>query len=172
MLDNSQEDKLQKEIKKTLELEAKLKEAKSRIEKYDVALLSYQKYLDKDKERMSKVIKDYKASDAFQDEVMKALEGAFNYDFLSCKRLIIKLFFDLDLSKVIMEAALTAAAEVTSETTFEVHTTVPPATPTKVPLIEVPISPVEVSVVEVIPMKLFNEDSALTLPANDPQAET
>ena len=73
------------------------------IEKHDEALVSYQRQLNKDKERMSRIIEDYKNSDTFQDEVKEASDGAFNYGFLSCRSLIIKLFPNFDLSKVTME---------------------------------------------------------------------
>ena len=65
-----------------------MKEAKSTIKKHDVALLSYQKSLEKDKEHLSRIIEDYKNSDAFQDKVMEASERAFDYSFLSYKSLI------------------------------------------------------------------------------------
>ena len=150
-----------------------MKEAESIIKKCDVALFSYQRQLNKGKEHILKVIEDYKASDAFHDEVMEASEGALDYGFLSCRSFIIKPFFDLDLSKTTMEAALTIAFEVTSGATFEVHTTVPPTAPfANVPPVEVPASSVKVSIVEVIPVELADKNPISAPLANVPQANT
>ena len=142
-----------------------MKEAESIIKKCDVALLSYQKQLDKDKECMLKVIEDYKTLDAFQDEVMKASEGAFDYGFLSCRNLIIKLFPNLDLSKVTVEAALAVASEVSFGVTSGAPTMVPPAThPADVPPTDVPANPAQVLIIEVTMMELVDKNFAPASP--------
>ena len=81
---------------------------------------------------------------------MEASEGAFDYDFLSCRSLIINLFSDLDLSKITMEAALATVVEATSKTTSGIHIMELPTTPSiEVLLTEVPTSPTEVPITEV-----------------------
>ena len=149
-----------------------MKEAEFMIEKHNEALLSYWRQLDKDKEQMSRVIKDYKKSDDLQDEVMEALKGAFDYGFLSYRSLIIELFPTLDLNKVNMKAALAAAVEVTSETTSRIRITELPATLfIKVPPIEVPASSTEVPIIEAARTESVDKDPTPALPANNSQAK-
>ena len=93
---------------------------------------------------MSRIIEDYKNSDTFQDDVTEASKGAFNYGFLSYRSLIIKLFPNLDLSKVTINAAI----EVISDDTA----TQLPTTPSfEAPPVEILASLTEVIIVEALP---------------------
>ena len=99
--------------------------------------------------------------------VIEASENFFDYGFLSCRSLIIKLFPHLDLSKITMEAVLTAAVEVTFRTTSGVCITELLATPpTEVLLTEVLASLAKVPIVEVAPMEPTDKDLTPALSAN------
>ena len=104
--------KLREFGKKNVELEIKLKESDRTIINLDTKISLLNRKIDIEKEKDSKTIEVYKSLEAFQDELIESSEGAFDYNFLICRKLVMKLSFDLDLIKITIDAALTVATEV------------------------------------------------------------
>ncbi|EHA8588465.1 hypothetical protein COCNU_scaffold005347G000010 [Cocos nucifera] len=69
-------------------------------------------------------MEEYKSSKDFVEEVIEASGEAFDSDFASCKSLVGKLFFSLDLSSVTKEASLALAMEMKAQLAWEVESTV------------------------------------------------
>ena len=58
-----------------------------------------QRWADQDKKRVAaKAVEDYKASEAFQDEIIEASKRVFDFGFQSCRDLVKMLFSNFDIS--------------------------------------------------------------------------
>ncbi|EHA8591599.1 hypothetical protein COCNU_scaffold088300G000010 [Cocos nucifera] len=68
-------------------------------------------------------MEEYKSSKDFIEEVIEATGEAFESGFNNCRGLVGKLFFNLDLSGVTMEADLNLAARVEPQPILEVGST-------------------------------------------------
>ena len=114
------------EVSRISDLETKIKELEGMVTSRDEMLvarnkmlLTYQRDLERSKIVAGCAIEEYKSSTDFVKEVTKATGEAFESGFNSCKGLVRKLFSNLDLGGVTMEAGLTLATGIEVQPTLE-----------------------------------------------------
>ncbi|EHA8591014.1 hypothetical protein COCNU_scaffold030329G000010 [Cocos nucifera] len=118
---------LQQEASRISDLEAKIKKLEEKVASRDEilairdkALLTYQRYLEHWKSAASHVVEEYKSFEDFVNEVMEALQEAFDSGFNSCKSLVEKFSSSLDLSSITKKAGLALATEMEIQLALEV----------------------------------------------------
>ncbi|KAG1347240.1 hypothetical protein COCNU_06G010690 [Cocos nucifera] len=137
---NEEEEKLSElwlEVSRIFDLEAKVKELEGMVISQDEmlvardkALLIYQRDLEHWKTATGCTMEEYKSSKDFAEEVMEATGETFESGFNSCKDLVGKLFSNLDLGGVTMEAGLALVAGLEVQLAPEVVFTVEAPQPT------------------------------------------
>ncbi|KAG1359420.1 hypothetical protein COCNU_08G008660 [Cocos nucifera] len=106
-------------------------------------LLTYQRDLDHWKSTTDQMVEEFKAFEEFIEEVLEASEEAFESSFNGCKKLVGKLFSDLNLGGVTQEAILALVSRTEAQLAPKVGSTELQPAP-EVPIISIKLK-VEVS---------------------------